>query len=397
MSDSEIRRRVEDLPIPDFASTPFVRPPALADAMVAIVTTAGLRQDEERNWRLGDQGFVTLDAANTKTALTHFSPNIDRSGFLADPNVVFPLDRLREREEEGTIGSVASRHVAFMGAQPDHTLATMRLDTGPAAARLLKEDGVDVVVLTPVCPYCTRAVLTLAHVFEEAGIATAAISLVKGQSERARAPRVLHCDFPFGRPLGRPNDPAFQHRVLGSALELLDREAGPVLEVFPDRLDEENVEAAVCEMPPRFDHTIPPAVDEAVGLLPAYKRCVDRRGSTHVGRVVRAEGIPAAVAVLVQLANGDPLASVHVPGNDLAALAADVRWYYEEAATELVQPGAGPKAVDKWIYETTELGAVLGRAQDRLRSAGAARDDWFYLCPAERASDPSSDGRAKPN
>ena len=48
------------------------------------------------------------------------------------------------------IGSVASRHLSFMGAQTDHTLTTLRLDTGPAAARLLLDDGVDVVLLTPV-------------------------------------------------------------------------------------------------------------------------------------------------------------------------------------------------------------------------------------------------------
>ena len=48
------------------------------------------------------------------------------------------------------IGSVASRHISFMGAQPDHNLSTMRLDTGPAAAKILRDDGVDVVLLTPV-------------------------------------------------------------------------------------------------------------------------------------------------------------------------------------------------------------------------------------------------------
>jgi D-proline reductase (dithiol) PrdB len=63
---------------------------------------------------------------------------------------VYPVDRLEELVAEGVIGSVASRHVAFMGAQPDHNLTTMRVDSGPAAAKLLRDDGVDVVVLTPV-------------------------------------------------------------------------------------------------------------------------------------------------------------------------------------------------------------------------------------------------------
>jgi hypothetical protein len=50
----------------------------------------------------------------------------------------------------GTIGSVAKEHISFMGAQKDHNLATMRLDTGPAAAELLRKDGVDTILLTPV-------------------------------------------------------------------------------------------------------------------------------------------------------------------------------------------------------------------------------------------------------
>ena len=37
-----------------------------------------------------------------------------------------------------------------MGAQPDHTLETIRLDSGPAAAQRLANDEVDLVLLTPV-------------------------------------------------------------------------------------------------------------------------------------------------------------------------------------------------------------------------------------------------------
>jgi hypothetical protein len=47
------------------------------------------------------------------------------------------------------IGSVADRHVSFAGNQPDD-VATIRMDSGPAAAAALKADGVDVVLLTPV-------------------------------------------------------------------------------------------------------------------------------------------------------------------------------------------------------------------------------------------------------
>ena len=55
---------------------------------------------------------------------------------------------LLEMEAEGKVGAVASRHLSFTG--PIMELSTLRIDTGPAAAKLLINDGVDVVLLTPV-------------------------------------------------------------------------------------------------------------------------------------------------------------------------------------------------------------------------------------------------------
>jgi hypothetical protein len=61
----------------------------------------------------------------------------------------------------GAIGHVAPRHLSFTRPIPE--LTTLRIDTGPAATKLLVDDGVDTVLLTPVCPLCTRVVGTLAH------------------------------------------------------------------------------------------------------------------------------------------------------------------------------------------------------------------------------------------
>lgn len=81
--------------------------------------------------------------------LGHNSPNFDRTGLLADFNVVLPLDRLDEMAEAGVIGRVSPLHLAFLGSQ-DETMSTIRMDSGPAAAAALHEEGVDVALLTPV-------------------------------------------------------------------------------------------------------------------------------------------------------------------------------------------------------------------------------------------------------
>jgi D-proline reductase (dithiol) PrdB len=148
-SDAKVRAGVDGIDVFDFGTTVATVAPPLSKARVAIVTTAGLRADGVGTWSDG-QGFVTLDARERNLSLAHASVNFDRVGLMADLNVAYPADRLDELAARGVIGSVASNHLSFMGAQPDHNLTTLRLDTGPAAARQLLDDGVNVVFLTPV-------------------------------------------------------------------------------------------------------------------------------------------------------------------------------------------------------------------------------------------------------
>ena len=75
----------------------------------------------------------------------------------------------------------------------------------------------------------------LGHYLEEEGIATVAIALIRPQAENTKPPRALWVPFELGRPFGPPNDPAFQKRVILSALRLLELENGPVIiEDFAD-------------------------------------------------------------------------------------------------------------------------------------------------------------------
>jgi hypothetical protein len=74
---------------------------------------------------------------------------------------------------------------------------------------------------------------------EAAGVATTSISLVRRFTELVRPPRALWVPFPFGRPLGAPNNARVQRLVLLSVLGLLKRSNGPVLEdlVLPQEFD----------------------------------------------------------------------------------------------------------------------------------------------------------------
>ena len=150
MSDKHLRTTLGGLKGFAFDDVPWTTPKPLDESRVAIVTTAGLRVESNADWNAGDQGFTQIPHDAENLTLAHYSPNFDRVGWVLDKNVVFPIDRLHELAEDGIIGSVAKTHISFMGAQPDHTLETIRLDSGPAAAKLLADDEVDLVLLTPV-------------------------------------------------------------------------------------------------------------------------------------------------------------------------------------------------------------------------------------------------------
>ena len=150
MSDEQLRTTLGGLKSFTFDDVPWTTPKPLHESRVAIVTTAGLRVESNADWNAGDQGFTQIPHDAENLTLAHYSPNFDRVGWVLDKNVVFPIDRLYELAKDGIIGSVAKTHISFMGAQPDHTLETIRLDSGPAAAKLLKDDEVDLVLLTPV-------------------------------------------------------------------------------------------------------------------------------------------------------------------------------------------------------------------------------------------------------
>ncbi len=149
MADAEMRRMVADVPVPEFEATAFTSPRPLREATVALVTTAGLMRPGE-DWlpQEGNTGFKVFGRDERDLVVGHQSMNFDRSGIAADLDVAYPIERLDELAAEGVIGAVAPRHLSFTG--PTIDLKTLVIDSGPAAGALLRDDGVDVVLLTPV-------------------------------------------------------------------------------------------------------------------------------------------------------------------------------------------------------------------------------------------------------
>jgi D-proline reductase (dithiol) PrdB len=143
------RGNFENLPCPTFETQPWAEASALSERRVAIISTAGLHDRNDRPFTRSAGDYYRVIAGSVKASdlvMSHLSVNFDRSGFQQDLNVVFPIDLLRDFAEDGTVGSVADFHYSFMGADDP-----MRWEEQSAfVADLLKKDKVDAVLLVPV-------------------------------------------------------------------------------------------------------------------------------------------------------------------------------------------------------------------------------------------------------
>jgi D-proline reductase (dithiol) PrdB len=126
----------------------------LSACRAALVTTAGFVMPDQPRFdesvRGGDFSYREIPDAVDPGCLieSHRSESFDHTGVREDPNLAFPLDRLRELARDGRIGPVNRRHFSFMGSITAPGRLTRQ--TAPEVARRLAADGVDIVLLTPV-------------------------------------------------------------------------------------------------------------------------------------------------------------------------------------------------------------------------------------------------------
>ena len=144
----QLAARYANLEIPQFETRPWVEGPPLAERRIAIVSSAGLSRRGEPIFvgNRGDYRELPVDTPASEIVMSHVSLAYDRTGFMRDINVVFPVDRLGELAEEGVIGGTAKTNYSFMGATDPMRMEANVREVG----RKMKDSGVDSVALFPV-------------------------------------------------------------------------------------------------------------------------------------------------------------------------------------------------------------------------------------------------------
>ncbi len=130
---------------PPLVWTPVTK--ELKDMKIAIATAAGVHLKSDKRFNLaGDFTFrkVPGEAPSSELMVSH--GGYDNGDVNKDINCMFPIDRLKELAAEGFIKAVAETHIGFMGGGGNQE--KFKNETGPEIARILKEEGVDAVLMT---------------------------------------------------------------------------------------------------------------------------------------------------------------------------------------------------------------------------------------------------------
>jgi D-proline reductase (dithiol) PrdB len=135
-------------------TTPFspLKEP-LEKCKISLITTGGIHTKKQKPFDMadkkGDPSYreISSDIAVEQLTITH--DYYSHADALADPNLVLPIEPLRELLQQGKIGSIGPRFFSFMGHIMGDHIKTLTQETAPEVAAALIGDGVDAAFLTP--------------------------------------------------------------------------------------------------------------------------------------------------------------------------------------------------------------------------------------------------------
>ena len=208
----------------------------------------------------------------------------------------------------------------------------------------------------------------LANYFEEQGFSTVLVGFVREHMQAIKPPRALWLNFPMGRPMGKPNDPDYQMKVIRAAFSLLEKSSGPVLEDFPDVIPVHNGRMGYA-LPDELvvakadigdtDLLVAEIATEMEALRTPYEAAVTARGRTTVG--ASELSINDFIPYIAQFVKGNkpksprkglsPIPLLKLVVEDLAAYYTEARTYRDNIDDI--------ELLGKWFWEETKSGQLL--------------------------------------
>lgn len=200
--------------------TPLTK--ALKDCKVGFATAGGIHIKTQEPFKTaGDFTYriIPSDTPSSELMVTH--GGFDNSDINKDVNAMLPIDRLHELAKEGFIGSVSPVLIGFMGGGGN--VQKFKEETGPAIAKIFKDEGVDIVLLTGGCGTCHRSATIVQRAIESVGISTIIVAALPPIAKQQGAPRIAAAHVPIGSNAGEPNNVEMQTAILKDSLNAMTK------------------------------------------------------------------------------------------------------------------------------------------------------------------------------
>ena len=203
---------------------------------------------------------------------------------------------------------------------------------------------------------------------EAAGLATTSISLIREHSEKLKPPRALWVPFPFGLPLGHPEDVKEQRAVLDAALALLDEPDVPVLRDFAGELAPGETGTAIQASAVEPSPVTVDLAGEVTMMRRYWEQWTDRAGRTAVGvsgvAPAKFRGVVRFLEAFVRGEDRDLPERGDTPlPLFIRYCADDLRVLYVEARL-VMKPGESAADTQRWLWGETALGSFLRTLRD---------------------------------
>src|SRR6516162_9949329 len=125
--------------------TPLRKP--IAHSKVALISSGGILYRDQPRFHREDASYrrIPKNASRDELNIWHFG--YKTADAQADPNCVFPLERMRELEKEGVIGELSDPSFSFMGGI--YSARKVRDELAPKILDELRLTQVDAFFLVP--------------------------------------------------------------------------------------------------------------------------------------------------------------------------------------------------------------------------------------------------------
>jgi hypothetical protein len=186
-----------------------------------------------------------------------------------------------------------------------------------------------------------------------------------------KPPRALWVPFELGRPLGVPDNPEFQKKVLLALFKLFESPEVPVLADFTEDAPEVSAELTVLACPvyypqainenPDEDTLLTALKQEITSLRPWYDMSLVSRKRTTIG--LSGLKIDELADYIFSFIKGAAANNPHpelAPAYSLKYTVEDLKSFYIEGITaQPGQSGASSHTLDNWFWDKTIAGQVL--------------------------------------